>query len=74
MVGSAHGGQILYPPALGGRFVERFTVPDCVRVIDVARVRVAAASSFPSFLCKHGKNPSSSAISNLNRKNKIANT
>ena len=40
--------------------MERFIVPDCVRVIDVAQV--AAASSFPSFLCKHGKNPSLTVI------------
>ena len=45
---------------LGGRLVKGFIVPDCVRVIDVARV--AAASSFPSFLCKHGKNTRSQTI------------
>ena len=60
MVRRAYEVKILCPRGLRGRFVERFIVPDCVRVIDVAQV--AAASSFPSFLCKHGKNPSLTVI------------
>ena len=60
MVRRGHGGQILSLSDLGGRLVKGFIVPDCVRVIDVARV--AAASSFPSFLCKHGTNPRSQTI------------